>query len=112
MVFFSCRCSELFSCLRFECLFFFQAEDGIRSRNVTGVQTCALPICRKKTTCRASSTNLTGFVKKSNGSVKTPPPSTTRSEERRVGKSVDCGGRLMIYKKKSKKIRQERDKTE
>src|SRR5207249_6297527 len=26
-------------------LFFFQAEDGIRDRNVTGVQTCALPIC-------------------------------------------------------------------
>src|SRR5699024_6197451 len=24
------------------CLFFFQAEDGIRDRNVTGVQTCAL----------------------------------------------------------------------
>src|SRR5207249_9218205 len=27
-------------------LFFFQAEDGIRDRNVTGVQTCALPISR------------------------------------------------------------------
>src|SRR5699024_11647973 len=26
--------------------FFFQAEDGIRDRNVTGVQTCALPILR------------------------------------------------------------------
>src|SRR5699024_11820433 len=29
--------------LLFVC-FFFQAEDGIRDRNVTGVQTCALPI--------------------------------------------------------------------
>src|SRR5699024_11685652 len=29
---------HVFSC------FFFQAEDGIRDRNVTGVQTCALPI--------------------------------------------------------------------
>src|SRR5699024_11228611 len=31
-----------------ECVayFFFQAEDGIRDRNVTGVQTCALPILR------------------------------------------------------------------
>src|SRR5207249_6288761 len=28
------------------CFFFFQAEDGIRDRNVTGVQTCALPIWR------------------------------------------------------------------
>src|SRR5690606_39861868 len=26
------------------CLFFFQAEDGIRDFHVTGVQTCALPI--------------------------------------------------------------------
>src|SRR5699024_11498046 len=26
------------------CSVFFQAEDGIRDRNVTGVQTCALPI--------------------------------------------------------------------
>src|SRR5699024_5877500 len=29
------------------CFFFFQAEDGIRDRNVTGVQTCALPILRR-----------------------------------------------------------------
>src|SRR5690625_5481681 len=29
-------------CLLF---FFFQAEDGIRDGHVTGVQTCALPIC-------------------------------------------------------------------
>src|SRR5206468_10073130 len=27
------------------CFFFFQAEDGIRDLIVTGVQTCALPIC-------------------------------------------------------------------
>src|SRR5690625_4756297 len=26
-------------------IFFFQAEDGIRDGHVTGVQTCALPIC-------------------------------------------------------------------
>src|SRR5437764_3074630 len=26
---------------------FFQAEDGIRATSVTGVQTCALPICRQ-----------------------------------------------------------------
>src|SRR5690606_40615109 len=28
--------------------FFFQAEDGIRDFHVTGVQTCALPILRRK----------------------------------------------------------------
>src|SRR5256885_4503054 len=27
--------------------FFFQAEDGIRDYKVTGVQTCALPICER-----------------------------------------------------------------
>src|SRR5437773_4626914 len=32
---------KFFACL---VLFFFQAEDGIRARDVTGVQTCALPI--------------------------------------------------------------------
>src|SRR3989441_6208278 len=32
------------SCIFF--FFFFQAEDGIRDKLVTGVQTCALPICR------------------------------------------------------------------
>src|SRR5207249_7533303 len=32
--------------------FFFQAEDGIRDRNVTGVKTCALPISpRRPTRC-------------------------------------------------------------
>src|SRR5438067_5253971 len=35
------RNASLFNSLTF---FFFQAEDGIRDRNVTGVQTCALPI--------------------------------------------------------------------
>src|SRR5438067_2924221 len=35
-----------FSLLVFFFFFFFQAEDGIRDRNVTGVQTCALPISR------------------------------------------------------------------
>ena len=29
----------------FRFFFFFQAEDGIRDWSVTGVQTCALPIC-------------------------------------------------------------------
>src|SRR5438132_14027394 len=36
--------------------FFFQAEDGIRDHCVTGVQTCALPICSSSrlTASRAS----------------------------------------------------------
>src|SRR5258707_2681508 len=38
--------------------FFFQAEDGIRDIGVTGVQTCALPIC----TNWAQFSRLTGGV--------------------------------------------------
>src|SRR5271167_5276619 len=34
-------------------VFFFQAEDGIRDRNVTGVQTCALPISGCSESCGA-----------------------------------------------------------
>src|SRR5215467_15206831 len=75
----------------FSFFFFFQAEDGIRDYKVTGVQTCALPISRRrcgpwarKATCLRSS------------------PFSMRSEERRVGKSVDLGGRRIIKKKKKK----------
>src|SRR5256885_5112578 len=32
-------------------VFFFQAEDGIRDYKVTGVQTCALPICGETRRC-------------------------------------------------------------
>src|SRR5437867_9598660 len=54
--------------------FFFQAEDGIRDRTVTGVQTCALPICsgRKIALCssneqvsrsyRSPARNCTGVI--------------------------------------------------
>src|SRR5690349_23371087 len=35
-------CGRIFFC------FFFQAEDGIRDLYVTGVQTCALPICIRR----------------------------------------------------------------
>src|SRR5436305_4176242 len=34
----------VFSTYLVQALFFFQAEDGIRDADVTGVQTCALPI--------------------------------------------------------------------
>ena len=35
---------ESYECKSMICIFFFQAEDGIRDSPVTGVQTCALPI--------------------------------------------------------------------
>src|SRR5699024_11391497 len=45
--------------------FFFQAEDGIRDRNVTGVQTCALPISEIKEIVKGGlvvDVGLRGFI--------------------------------------------------
>src|SRR2546421_8691819 len=44
-VYVSLRCSCLGAESVVRVFFFFQAEDGIRDLIVTGVQTCALPIC-------------------------------------------------------------------
>src|SRR5205823_9555761 len=90
------------------CCFFFQAEDGIRDKLVTGVQTCALPIC-----CAEASFWL-GFlyVRQNRGELaaqalraardskecKSVEPTfylgmqMLRSEERRVGKECRSGG--------------------
>src|SRR5207249_7222892 len=82
--------------------FFFQAEDGIRDRNVTGVQTCALPILipiwrarwgsppRASTTTSPASRHST-TRSSSAGSDRSSRRwrsrgRTVRSEERRVGK--------------------------
>src|SRR5207253_9350147 len=81
--------------------FFFQAEDGIRDGHVTGVQTCALPICLPKSEFsrlakpidpRATSGPILMRVPKFDG-----PP---RSEERRVGK--ECRSRWATDDQKKK----------
>src|SRR5689334_24085454 len=47
VLFCRCYCFLLYTYICFFFFFFFfQAEDGIRDGTVTGVQTCALPICR------------------------------------------------------------------
>src|SRR5699024_11465680 len=43
--------------------FFFQAEDGIRDRNVTGVQTCALPIFNTKIRVPKDSETITDVTR-------------------------------------------------
>src|SRR5437868_10584088 len=68
--------------------FFFQAEDGIRDRNVTGVQTCALPISSNFSLPSFASTRLmsaSAFVN-SLSSLARSAAKSIRSEERRVGK--------------------------
>src|SRR5690606_39583069 len=41
---------------------FFQAEDGIRGFHVTGVQTCALPICSRRVRFFAESLQIPGIA--------------------------------------------------
>src|SRR5207248_7005669 len=80
--------------------FFVQAEDGIRDRTVTGVQTCALPISWRwlrsptltnvtvdwsvlESATTAKDVDMKGS---SSNSKSTSSSSSTRSEERRAGK--------------------------
>src|SRR2546425_5184424 len=84
--------------------FFFQAEDGIRDKLVTGVQTCALPICAKFSSLISEPTEFRGEI-----TVKVMDAGRIaevcalakselgfdRSEERRVGK--ECRSRWSPY---------------
>src|SRR5205823_11046726 len=96
--------------------FFFQAEDGIRDKLVTGVQTCALPIYTNKgDVFRKGKTALTpGFEKEFLASLEKAQKAAEdrlqrnpedqdalywagmRSEERRVGK--ECRSRWSPYR--------------
>src|SRR6266404_1295179 len=58
--------------------FFFQAEDGIRDKLVTGVQTCALPICRR---CRRAR-------RRSIGPCSSPPPTRTGGPRKGLHRSA------------------------
>src|SRR3712207_8894742 len=77
--------------------FFFQAEDGIRDIGVTGVQTCALPICNTSQECHhrpatsAAETSSKTALRKKGKRLVIP----SRSEERRVGK--ECRSRWSPY---------------
>src|SRR5205823_9398725 len=83
------------------CFFFFQAEDGIRDKLVTGVQTCALPIfccCTHSSEpvlrreWLSSGTHVTSVSAALDGPELDPETVRAgRSEERRVGK--ECRSR-------------------
>src|SRR5205085_5851335 len=74
--------------------FFFQAEDGIRSLTVTGVQTCALPIS-------AGWIRTVGQVTAVLTGSEVASDSAPRSEERRVGKECRLRRASDYEKKKS-----------
>src|SRR5205807_4418169 len=67
--------------------FFFQAEDGIRDYKVTGVQTCALPICSFSINVDGLAVVLIEKLLREGGWLLMDD----RSEERRVGK--ECRSR-------------------
>src|SRR5437868_15422385 len=88
-------------------IFFFQAEDGIRDRNVTGVQTCALPISR--TAVGRWDYGAAG-IEQRNSAPRRPLDRAGqprrigpgRSEERRVGKECRSRGAPDDEKKKGR----------
>src|SRR5687767_15260267 len=93
--------------------FFFQAEDGIRDKLVTGVQTCALPIWTgppalpPARSCPLSSAAGGPVLDGGDGvSVASAggagAPSAARSEERRVGK--ECRFRWSRYHTRQTKL--------
>src|SRR5687768_18406800 len=98
--------------------FFFQAEDGIRDVAVTGVQTCALPICTPSRGTRGIATIITsrGRTTPTSSAMTGTAMATatvvsswrcsTRSEERRVGK--ECRSRWSPYHEKKKEVKQSR----
>src|SRR2546430_6700388 len=93
--------------------FFFQAEDGIRDLTVTGVQTCALPICPVGTLVASGVLAHRDRLVLADFENHTPDstlgasltealrvdlaqsPAVRRSEERRVGK--ECRSRWSPY---------------
>src|SRR5256885_16003728 len=89
--------------------FFFQAEDGIRDYKVTGVQTCALPIYRRKCQCHLCAAAVCGRCRdgsRRRGTVTgglhhRRHTCSRRSEERRVGK--ECRSRWSPDHLKKKK---------
>src|SRR2546422_8121900 len=99
-------------CYLFLFFFFFQAEDGIRDVAVTGVQTCALPICLVAPLGGAATTSTTTAERSRGcrGATAGLEISRRMSSERDRksvvwGKTVDLGGRRIIKKKKRKKMR-------
>src|SRR5690625_7892498 len=74
-------------------IFFFQAEDGIRDGHVTGVQTCALPICTSSAPSTTPSANSdTPFAYLPVPSSRSSSPSA-RSEE--IGRA-SCRERVAV----------------
>src|SRR5437867_9279277 len=86
-------------------IFFFQAEDGIRDRTVTGVQTCALPILQWNLNQAFPGLGTVNSRRPYQGFGNFTGGFISRSEERRVGKEGRYrGGGEPCKKKKDTRI--------
>src|SRR2546429_4543306 len=65
--------------------FFFQAEDGIRDVAVTGVQTCALPICHLGDRDRPTSSEVSNTALPAGSSTRTKDCALPRVGEEPAG---------------------------
>src|SRR2546430_5488959 len=84
-------------CLVF--FFFFQAEDGIRDLTVTGVQTCALPICHRVRSADHDSTAGPGWPDQAGGRRwRASRRSEEHTSELQSQSNLVC--RLLLEKKK------------
>src|SRR5205807_7708237 len=101
-----------------------QAEDGIRDYKVTGVQTCALPLCSSSSSSPLPDSGRMNALRRRGGTAECAPlterqmmslsspsgarssieksmaaeraaPNALRSEERRVGRAG--GGRVVVW---------------
>src|SRR5699024_12108645 len=88
--------TEWYHCFLSRLFFFFQAEDGIRDRNVTGVQTCSSDLLgtRRGVNDPARSRGISSSTGPNSACTVfgvVPLRELARSEERRVGKEGGCG---------------------
>src|SRR5256885_11233342 len=89
-------------------VFFFQAEDGIRDYKVTGVQTCALPICAA---CTGAVGSPPDAASAATPITRTPPvmasprlplawrsrPSDEGAQDRDHGERVEAGDEIVHH---------------
>src|SRR5204862_3933049 len=87
-------------CERAPSSFFFQAEDGIRALYVTGVQTCALPISRRRASrsraCRSESSSRLRDARPGTRGNSRDSSCATTGDGRQIGRA-SCRERVEIW---------------
>src|SRR5262249_57737709 len=97
------------------CVFFFQAEDGIRDWSVTGVQTCALPILLQRIPERLAArcaslhpSQRSRAASRQAGALTAMPPISPTVALRKIGRAscrerVEMAGEAVALKSKEER---------